>query len=244
MKNSLVTPQKQLMTCTNKAVADEFINRYRVHTQSALENILCMGEAVYEIYRKVKSEELDKSDLEYFCQTVHLDSKSSTFRKYKAIGENADRFRQYLDKLPSTFSVLYELATLDADEFERYVVRTKFSKSITLYELKRLLNVTVKKKNGNFYVPPVIKTPRLAVAKVIKKINRINIVVVRDLPEFEFNQVINTITDFRNKGWINFDDPKLTECLNDSVVVYSDEVENDIKYFQSLADANIRELRV
>jgi hypothetical protein len=244
MKNSLVTNQKQLTTCTNQSIADEFVQRYQKHTQNALENILCMGEAVYEIYRKVKSTELDKSDLQYFCQSVYLDPNGSTFRKYKAIGENASRFRQYLDKLPSTFSVLYELATLDADEFERYVVRTKFSKSITLYELKRLLNVTVKKKNGNFYVPPVLKIPRLTVAKVVKKINRINIVVVRDLPESEFNQVINTITEFRNKGWINFDDPKLTECLNDSVVVDSDEIDDDMKYFQSLADSDASEMRV
>ena len=108
MKNSLVTTKNQLTTCTNKAIADEFVNRYRLHTQNALENVLCMGEAVFEICRKVKSDELDKSDLAYFCKTVHLDPKSSTFRKYKAIGENASRFRQVLDKLPSSFSVLYE----------------------------------------------------------------------------------------------------------------------------------------
>jgi hypothetical protein len=244
MKNSLVTPQKQLTTCTNKAIADEFVKRYRVHTQNALENILCMGEAVYEIYRKVKSAELDKSDLEYFCQTVHLDPRSSTFRKYKAIGENANRFRQYLDKLPSTFSVLYELATLDADEFERYVVRTKFSKNITLDELKRIINGTIKQKKGNYFVPPVLKTSRLAVAKMVKKINRINLVVVRDLQESDFNQVIDTLTDFRNKGWINFDDPEMTDCLNDSDVIDTDEVDDDMKYFQSLADADTRELRV
>lgn len=244
MKNSLTASQKQLTTCANQSIADEFVQRYQKHTQNALENILCMGEAVFEIYRKVKSNELDKSDLEYFCQSVHLDPKSSTFRKYKAIGENASRFRQYLDKLPSTFSVLYELATLDADEFERYVVQFKFSKSITLDELKRILNGTIKQKKGNYYMPPVLKTSRLAVAKAIKKINRINIVIVRDLYQSDFDEVVETLTNFKNKGWINFDDPEITEYMNDPDVIDADEVDDDEKYFTSLAEQDARELRV
>ena len=107
MNTQLTTQSKAVIQCVNKTIADEFIHRYQSSTKNALENILCMGEAVYEIYQKVKLEELDQSDLEYFCQSVHLDPKGSTFRKYKAIGENACVFRLHLDKLPSTFSVLY-----------------------------------------------------------------------------------------------------------------------------------------
>jgi len=94
------------LVTANKSIADEYVRRYQQSTKNAIEGILNMGEAVYEIYTKFKLKELSSSDLEYFCTSVNLDSKGSTFRKYKAIGRNADKFRLYMDKLPSSFSVL------------------------------------------------------------------------------------------------------------------------------------------
>jgi hypothetical protein len=248
MNTQLTTQTKVVTQCVNKTIADDFVRRYQSSTKNALENILCMGEAVNEIYQKVKSKELDNSDLEYFCQSVHLDPKGSTFRKYKAIGQNASRFRQHLEKLPSTFSVLYEMATLDADDFERYISKTTLSKSITLEQFKKIINQTTKLKKAHLYVQPAIKTPRLSVAKALHKINRIEIVVIRDLHESEFNTVIDTLIDFRNKGWINFADPEITQFGNDrdcdDVTNEKGDIDDDEKYFTALAELDARELRV
>ena len=171
MNAQLTTQSKVVTQCVNKTIADDFIRRYQSSTKNALENILCMGEAVNEIYQKTKVGELDKSDLEYFCQSVHLDPKGSTFRKYKAIGENASLFRLHLDKLPSTFSVLYEMSTLEQDDFERYVARSTLSKDITLKQFKKIVNQTTKLKRANLYVQPAIKTPRLSIARALRKAN-------------------------------------------------------------------------
>jgi hypothetical protein len=246
MKNSLVTPKKQLTTCTNQSIADEFIKRYRVHTQSALENVLCMGEAVFEIYQQVKSGELDKSDLEYFCHTVHLDPKSSTFRKYKAIGENAPRFRQVIDKLPSSFSVLYEMTTLDAEDFEHYVIQFTFDKRLTLEQFKKIINKSHRIKKSNLFTPCALKTPRLQVAKYLQEINLFEITIVRDLHRKDFDEIIDTLTDYKNKGWIKFEIPTVTQYGSDSNTPSEteDEIDDDMKYFQSLADFDAREMRV
>lgn len=109
--------QLVVVNCINQKMTDEYIRRYQTSTKNAIENILGMGEAVYEICLKSKSGELSKDDLEYFCKSVSLDSKGSTFRKYKAIGQNAIRFRECMERLPCSFSVLYEMATLSGDEF-------------------------------------------------------------------------------------------------------------------------------
>ena len=85
------------LVTTNKSIADEYVRRYQQSTKNAIEGILNMGEAVHEIYTKFKSKELSEDDLEYFCTSVNLDSKGSSFRKYKAIGRNADKFRLYMD---------------------------------------------------------------------------------------------------------------------------------------------------
>jgi hypothetical protein len=81
--------------------------------------------------------------------------------------------------------------------------------------------------------PPSLRSKPLAISKIIKKINRLNISVVRDLPESEFNQVIGTLTEYRNKGWISFDDPEITQYLNDDCI--DEEVlDDDEKYFGNL----------
>ena len=62
MNSQLATQSKAVTQCINQSIADDYIRRYQSSTKNALEYILCMGEAVYEIYQKVKSKELDNSD--------------------------------------------------------------------------------------------------------------------------------------------------------------------------------------
>ena len=59
MNSQLTTQTKVVTQCVNKTIADDFVRRYQSSTRNALENILCMGEAVNEIYQKVKSKELE-----------------------------------------------------------------------------------------------------------------------------------------------------------------------------------------
>ena len=231
------------MVSVNKNIADEYVRRYQQSTKNAIEGILNMGEAVYEIYTKFKSKELSEDDLEYFCKSVNLDSKGSSFRKYKAIGRNADKFRLYMDKLPSSFSVLYEMATLDADDFERFVVKTTFSKGMTLEMMKKLMSKNSVLAKNKLLNPPSLRSKPLDLSRVIKKINRFEISIVRDLPKSDFDRVVQMLSDYRNKGWIRFEDPEITEFLNE-VSDVSDVVDEGEKYFSTFQEQDIRELRV
>ena len=231
------------MVTTNKGIADEYVRKYQQSTKNAIEGILNMGEAVYEIYTKFKLKELSESDFEYFCTSVNLDSKGSSFRKYKAIGRNADKFRLHMDKLPSSFSVLYEMATLDADDFERYVVRTSFSKGITLEHLKKMMNKSSVLAKNKLLNPPSLRSKPIALSRVIKKINRFEISIVRDLPQSDFDRVVQMLSDYRNKGWIRFEDPEITESLHEESDS-CDAVDDGEKYFTTLREQDIRELRI
>ena len=231
------------MVSINTAIADEYVRRYQQSTKSAIESILNMGEAVFEIYTKTKSGELSEGDLEYFCESVNLDSKGSSFRKYKAIGRNADKFRLYMDKLPSSFSVLYEMATLDADDFERYVVRNTFSKGVTLEHLRKIMGKSAVLTKNKLLNPPSLRSKPLALTRVINKINRFEISIVRDLPQSDFDRVVETLSDYRNKGWIRFEDPEITESLYEESD-NCDVVDDGEKYFTTLLEQDTRELRV
>jgi len=230
------------MVTTNQGIADEYVRRYQQSTKNAIEGILNMGEAVYEIYTKFKSKELSDSDFEYFCKSVHLDSKSSSFRKYKAIGRNADKFRLYMDKLPSSFSVLYEMTTLDADDFERFVVKTTFSKGMTLEMMKKLMNKNSVLAKNKLLNPPVLKVKSLSLSMVIRDTNRFEISIVRNLPPSDFDEVVKALAEYRNKGWIRFEDPSITESLEEEFIEI-DELNSDEKYFSSFLEQDIREMR-
>ena len=204
MKKALINPKKTLLQqqqfliqrCKDKLLTDEFITKYQKSTKGAIEQILNMGESVLEVYELSKCGNLNEYDLNYFCMNVGINKKSSTFRKYKAIGENADKFRECMDKLPSTFSVLYELATLEADLFEKIVINGEYGKNLTLKQVRQLAN------KGNASVPsknsPITKLPTYVhpsqVASVLKKINRFVIHISSSVKESELNSIVKMLS--------------------------------------------------
>jgi hypothetical protein len=54
--------------------------------------------------------------------------------------------------------------------------------------------------------------------------------------------VVETLSGYRNKGWIRFEDPTITESLFEDTVD-SELVGNDEKYFTTLREQDIRETR-
>lgn len=219
----VVVPSNEL---TGKELTEKLIQRYQLSTKNAVENILNMGEAVYEIYRKNKAKELSKDDLQYFCDSVGLDSKQSTFRKYKAIGKNASQFRDVMNQLPSSFSVLYEMATLSGEDFEKFVIKYKHSKSLTLIDFKRMVNKSSVLTKNKMINPPALQISSRGVSKLIKQMNRFTVDVARDIPESKFNELVSLLTEYRNKGWINFEYPLITEYV----------IEEDEKEFNDMIE--------
>lgn len=195
----------------NQTVIESFIYKYQNSTKNAVESILNMGEAVFEIYTKAKAKELTEEDLDFFCKSVNLDLKSSTFRKYKSIGQNANRFRVVMDKLPATFSVLYEMATLSGDDFERLVMNKSYSKSISLDQFKKMMQKSTVLTGNKMINRPILYFSPKTVAKVIQKINRFNISIMRDVPQEKFEEIVDVITSYRNNGWLQFEDPEIIE---------------------------------
>ena len=126
--------------CKNKVLMDELINEYQSSTKSAVENILTMCRAVKEIDEKREGNLINDFDVMYFCATVNLDPKSSTYRKYRKIGAYADKFQQYIDCLPSAYTVLFQITTLEPEKFEQLIEANQITPSLSLEQLKILVN--------------------------------------------------------------------------------------------------------
>jgi len=224
MKNALTNPKKTqlqnqqylIQRCKDKTLTDECITKYKKSTKGAIDQILLMGESVLEVYELTKSGNLNEYDLNYFCMNVGINQKSSTFRKYKAIGENADKFRQYMDKMPSAFSVLYELATLEADLFEKIVINGKYGKDLTLKQVRQLANKgnAVPSKNSSITNSPTYVHPS-QVAKVLKKINRFVIYISSNAKESELNSIVKMFDEYQKNGLLRYEMPEITEFFDD-----------------------------
>lgn len=85
--------------------------------------------------------ELSPNNFKRFCEAIKVIEKSSTFKKLCAIGEAADRFHAVIDRVPNTWTTLYQLATLAVEEFDRLVTSRVLHASMTADEL----NAAVKK---------------------------------------------------------------------------------------------------
>jgi hypothetical protein len=224
MKNTLTKPKKTqleiqqllIQQCKDKSLTQDFIEKYQKSTIGAIEQILNMGEVVLEIYELSKEGILNQFDLNFFCMKVGINQKSSTFRKYKAIGENADKFRQCMDKLPSTFSVLYELATLESNLFEKIVINGEYGKDLTLKQVRQLANKsnTVPSKNRPINHLPTYVHPS-QVAKVLKKINRFVIYISSTAKESELNSIVKMFDEFQKSGVLRYEMPEITQFLVD-----------------------------
>jgi hypothetical protein len=93
---------------------------------------------------KEKTGELDKTDMKYFCFSVGLNRDGSTFRKFEQIGKHSETFWKYVDKLPDSYTVLYEITTLDSDRFEELMSNNQITSYVTLKDIKELGNKLVK----------------------------------------------------------------------------------------------------
>ena len=131
-------------TCKNLTVVNEYITYYQQYTRNTVENILKLSSLIVEMKEKEKSGELDKTDMNYFCFSVGLKREGSTFRKFEQIGKYSETFWKYVDKLPDSYTVLYEITTLDSDRFEELMSNNQITSYVTLKDIKELGNKLVK----------------------------------------------------------------------------------------------------
>jgi hypothetical protein len=89
-----------------------FVDRYQTFLRKTAEAILGLSETL------VQAEcDLNSVDFLIFCENVGLVKGSPTYSKLKQIGETADRFRPFVNRLPNTWTTIYKLSKLAPDQF-------------------------------------------------------------------------------------------------------------------------------
>jgi hypothetical protein len=138
-----------LTQCLNKSFIDSLIQRYTSNAQIAVEHTIQMCQTVAELHKAEKDSLINIHDIEYFCESVKLRRNSSQYRKFICIGQNADVFQNYIDRIPQAVSVLYEITTLDPDKFVELMDQNLIDQNTSLHKLKMLVGKAVAPSSTN-----------------------------------------------------------------------------------------------
>lgn len=109
-----------------------YVDTYVMYYTKCADLILSLAETCYDAKDK-----LDKNEFKQFTKEVHLDRSNATLSKYLKIGSASVRFRKIEDRLPSAWTVLYNLAMLDNDEFN--TVLPLISNDMTARDIREAL---------------------------------------------------------------------------------------------------------
>lgn len=125
---------------TTLSVFDELVERYRAFAKKSAENIIKLAETLLEAKQK-----LDASQMTQFCAAVGLEG--STYRKMIKIGEEASRFEPFIDRIPSNWTTLYDLAKLPPEKFEQVAKDSRFGQMMTADDIELIIAGDEQSKN-------------------------------------------------------------------------------------------------
>jgi hypothetical protein len=107
---------------------------YKGFQKAAAGGVIRMADTLYRAKKQLSAE-----DFARFCEAVHLDPRTSTFRKLMKIGENAPWLERYSERLPSSWTTLYKITTLANDERDKLVKDERLSPLTTAKEVADLV---------------------------------------------------------------------------------------------------------
>lgn len=119
---------------TSDSLFDSLVERYRTFAKKSAENIIQLAETLVEAKAKLSGMQLHD-----FCQAVGLDQNGSKFRKRLTIGQEASRFEPYVDRLPTNWTTIYKLASLDGTVFDRVAKDARFAPMMTAGEVALII---------------------------------------------------------------------------------------------------------
>lgn len=109
---------------------DKFKSEFNLWSKKTAQSTLEMGRVVYEA-----KQVLSKEDFKQFSTEIKA---RSTITKYLAIGEKYDKFYQYAELLPNSWTSIYEITQLPAETFDALVTTDNSLANMTGDQLKLL----------------------------------------------------------------------------------------------------------
>jgi len=93
--------------------------------------------------------ELNQFDYSKFINRIHYTDKSSSIRKWEAIGHASLRLMQVAHLLPPNWSTIYKISALTPEEFDYLIKNNLLNPSITAIEINQQLELKANNQKLN-----------------------------------------------------------------------------------------------
>ena len=115
-------------------IIHQYITEFTLFSRKTAESIIQMGLVVYEAKSKLSSD-----DFEIFCKGIRFNTNSSSIRKLHLIGEKYELLNAHVDKLPSSWTTIYQLSQASKELFEKIIQDVSVNPTMTGYKAKLLI---------------------------------------------------------------------------------------------------------
>ena len=115
----------------------KYIDQYNSFARKTAESIIQLASTLIEAKNN-----LDPIEFETFTKKVNVDVNSSTYKKLMVIGNKASRFDADLEKLPQTWTTIYQLAKIDADQYELLASNNVITPFMTAKDITNKINIS------------------------------------------------------------------------------------------------------
>jgi len=124
-----------------------FVREYKAYAKKSAENFLGLARTIMRV-----EGELGGLYKPAFYAEVGLDHDPSKLTKLKKIGENLTRFQPYIEKLPNSWTTLYELARLEDEPFRLVAESGMLHPLATMKEIDEALGRSAAKAKTGFRI--------------------------------------------------------------------------------------------
>jgi hypothetical protein len=102
---------------------EKYSKQFLSLAKASTENTVAMCEVLHKAKLEFKEKHNDKQLFQALCKHVGYTKGANdpTIKKFLRIGECAERFKPYLDRLPNSWTTLYEITQLDTELFDHAI---------------------------------------------------------------------------------------------------------------------------
>lgn len=139
---------------------DKYKTEFNSWSKKTAQSTLEMCRVVYEAKKELGSQDFLK-----FCNEIGRKGEDATVRKYLKIGEKYDKFYQYAELLPNSWTSIYEITQLPSETFEALVATENSLANMTGDQLKQLMGKKTEDKSNSSAASaaaPTTATPQIA----------------------------------------------------------------------------------
>ena len=121
----------------------ELVDSFKRFARKTAEGVLEMASTVYTASKLERESEYVR-----FCELIGLRHKGSTIRKLALIGEKYEFLAANVERLPSSWTTIYEISRLTSEEIENHIDKGSIHTNMRGEDLKALVGKPKKAQIG------------------------------------------------------------------------------------------------